>query len=125
MQPSVRDLDDISCYLAGLCLTETRPHGTHPFEYSSKLILPFTLGFNAFARTSDGALIGEHIRKAGEGATVEIEPRSAELHQLGFNHFIVAHDIQLRYVLWKWLEMIELGKWEVDEHGVVGGVEKW
>jgi uncharacterized protein YuzE len=33
--------------------------------------------------------------------------------------------VQLRYVLGKWVEMIEEGKWEVDEHGVVGGIEKW
>ncbi|KAF2008422.1 hypothetical protein BU24DRAFT_403009 [Aaosphaeria arxii CBS 175.79] len=123
--PFAHDFDDISTYPAGLYLTETNPHSSHPFEDGCKLILPFTLGSNAFARTSDGALIGENVRKAGEDASAEIEPKSAELYQLGFNHFIAGHDVQLRYVLCKWMEMIEEGKWEVDEHGVAGGIEKW
>lgn len=125
ISPFARDFDSISSYPAGLYLTETNPHSTHPFEDGCKLILPFTLGSNAFARTSDGALIGEHVQRAGEDAAAEIEPKSAELYQLGFNHFIAPHDVQFKYMLWKWLEMIEEGKWEVDEHGVVGGVEKW
>ena len=125
ISPFARNFSNISSYPAGLYLTETKPYGTHPFEDGSKLVLPFTLGSNGFARTSDGALIGEHVRRAGEDPAAEIGPKSAELYQLGFNHFIAAHDVQLRYVLWKWLEMIEEGKWEVDEHGVVGGVEKW
>jgi hypothetical protein len=124
ISPFARDFDGISSYPAGLYLTETEPHGARPFEDGSKLILPFTLGSNAFARTSDGALIGEDVRSTGDEAT-DIEPRNAELYQLGFNHFIAAHDVQLKYVLWKWLEMVEEGKWEVDEHGVLGGVEKW
>ncbi|KAF1364841.1 hypothetical protein EJ07DRAFT_161817 [Lizonia empirigonia] len=110
ISPFTCDFDNISSYPAGLYLTETNPHSTHPFEDSSKLILPFTLGSNAFARTSDGALIGEHVQRAGEDAAAEIEPKSAELYQLGFNHFIAAHDVQFKYVLWKWSEMIEEGK---------------
>lgn len=125
ISPFARDFDHVSSYPAGLYLTESKPYGTHPFEDGSKLILPFTLGSNAYARTSDGALIGENVRRAGENAAAEIEPKSTELYQLGFNHFIAAHDVQLRYVLWKCLEMVEEGKWQVDEDGVVGGVEKW
>jgi hypothetical protein len=122
--PFARNFNNISSYPAGLYLSESDPHGPHPFEDGCRLVLPFTLGSNAFARTSDGALIGEHVRREGDEAA-EIEPKSAELYQLGFNHFIAAHDVQLKYVLGRWLEMVEEGKWEVDEHGVVGGVEKW
>lgn len=100
ISPFAHDFN-ISSYPAGLYLTETKPYGSHPFEDGSKLILLFTLGSNAFARTSDGALIGEHVRRAGEDATAKIEPKSGELYQLGFNYFIAAHDVQLRYVLWK------------------------
>jgi hypothetical protein len=127
VSPFARDFDHISTYPAGLYLTETEPHGIQSFEDGCKLILPFTLGSNAFARTSDGALIGENVRSTGENATAaaEIETKSAKLYQLGYNHFIAAHDVQLRYVLWKWVEMVEEGRWEVDENGVVGGVEKW
>lgn len=125
ISPFLRDFDNVSYYPAGLYLTETSPHDTHPFEDGCKLVLPFTLGSNAFARTSDGAIIGELVRSAGENAAADIEPQSADLYQLGFNHFIAAHDVQLKYVLGRWLEMVEEGKWEVDEYGVVGGVEKW
>jgi hypothetical protein len=122
--PFARDFNNISSHPAGLYLSKSDPHGPHPFEDGCRLALPFKLGTNAFARTSDGALIGEHVRREGAEAA-EMEPQSAELYQLGFNHFIAAHDVQLRYVLGRWLEMVEEGEWEVDEHGVVGGVEKW
>jgi hypothetical protein len=125
VSPFAGDFDVISPYPAGLYLTETNPHGTNPFEDGSKLILPFTLGSNAFARTADNALIGEFVQKEGEDAATDIEPKSTELYQLGFNHFIARHDVQLKYVLRNWLEMITEGKWEVDEHGVIGGIEKW
>ncbi|KAF2872889.1 hypothetical protein BDV95DRAFT_627726 [Massariosphaeria phaeospora] len=104
-----RGFDAVSTYPAGLYLTETEPHRTHPFEDACKLVLPFPLGANAFARTSDGALVGESVRGAGENAAAKIEPRSTELYQLGFNHFIAAHDVQLKHVLWKWVEMVEEG----------------
>ncbi len=116
---------DTVSYPAGLYLTETDPYRTHPFEDGCKLVLPFPLGANEFARTSDGALIGELVRSAGENAAPEVEPRSTELFQLGFNHFIAAHDVQLKHVLWRWVDLVEEGKWEVDDEGVVGGVEKW
>jgi hypothetical protein len=122
ISPFVRAFDAISSYPAGLYLSETSPHGAHPFEDGCRLVLPFTLGSNAHARTSDGALIGEDARADDVG---QIEPRSAELYQMGFNPFIAAHDVQLKDVLWRWMEMVEEGKWDVDERGVVGGVEKW
>jgi hypothetical protein len=125
ISPFPRGFDTLSAYPAGLYLTETEPHRAHPFEDGCKLILPFPLGANEFARTSDGALIGENVRSRGENAAPQVEPKSTELYQLGFNHFIAAHDVQLKYVLWKWVEMVEEGKWEVDADGVVGGIEKW
>ncbi|KAG9185087.1 hypothetical protein G6011_03034 [Alternaria panax] len=125
ISPFAPEFDHVSSYPAGLYLTETNPYSIHPFEDGSKLILPFTLGSNAFARTSDGALIGEHVRRAGDDGAIDIEPKSTELYQLGFNHYISSHDVQLRYVLEKWVEMVEEGKWQVDQDGVVGGIEKW
>ena len=119
--------DHITTYPAGVYLTETNPHAAHPFEDGCKLVLPYALGANAFARTSDGAVIGEDVGSKGDDATAGggIEPRSAELYQLGYNHFIAGHDVQLKYVLGKWVEMVEEGRWAVDERGVVGGVEGW
>jgi hypothetical protein len=112
-------------YPAGLYLTETDPCGMHPFEDGCKLILPYTLGANAFARTSDDALIGEDLGRTEEDVAAHVQPTSTQLYQLGFNHFIAKHDVQLKHVLWRWVEMVEDGKWEVDADGVVGGIEKW
>jgi hypothetical protein len=117
--PFGRDFDPPSVYPAGLYLTETDPHDTHPFEDGSKLILPFTLGSNAWARTSGGALIGEHVRSAGEDAAARIESRSVELYQSGYNHFIATHDVQLKCVLLRWVEMIE------EENGRLTSMALW
>lgn len=125
ISPFARDFDNISSYPAGLYLTESDPNGTHPQKDGCKFILPFTIGSNAFTRNSDGAFVGEQVRWPQENAAAGIEPKSAELFQLGFNHFIARHDVQLKHVLWKWLELVEEGKWEVDEHGVVEGIDKW
>jgi hypothetical protein len=119
------EIDTASGYPAGLYLTETDPYRMHPFEDGCKLILPYTLGANAFARTSDGALVGEDVQHEGEDGTAHVQPISTQLYQLGFNHFIAKHDVQLKHVLSRWVEMIEDGKWEVDADGVVGGIEKW
>lgn len=56
-----------------------------------------------------------------------MEPRdtSQELYQAGFNPFTVNHDVQLEYVLKNWAWMVQSGFWDVDEHGVAGGIEKW
>ena len=61
ISPFTHDIDSVTSYPAGLYLTETNSHDTHAFEDGCKVILPSTLGSNAFARTSDGALIGEHL----------------------------------------------------------------
>ncbi|GFP59295.1 hypothetical protein TASIC1_0012029800 [Trichoderma asperellum] len=118
--PSFRD---ISNYPAGVYLTETDPHGAHPFEDGCKLILPYAIGENGWARTSDGALFGEN--RYAQGPTANPVPRSTDLYQLGFNHFIEIHDVQLKHVLSHWADMVEQGKWAVDADGVAGGIEKW
>jgi hypothetical protein len=118
------EIDTASGYPAGLYLKETDPYCMHPFEDGCKLILPYTLGADAFARTSDDALIGEDVGRAGEDVAADVQPISTQLYQMGFNHFIAKHDVQLKHVLWRWVEMIEDGKWEVDANGVVGGIEK-
>lgn len=123
--PFASNFDHISSYPAGLYLTETNPHGPHPFEDGVKLVLPFTLGSNKFARTSDGALIGEDVRQPGVHSEAVRDLRSTALYQQGFNPFIAAHDAQLNRVLWRWSEMVESGKWRVDKDGVAVTVEEW
>jgi hypothetical protein len=117
------DFRDIEQYPSGLYLTDIRPHGDSPFEDGCKLILPYPIGENGWARTSDGAVFGEANMSSGEVAVPS--PTSTELFQLGYNHFIKGHDVQLKDVLWRWVELVESGKWEVDENGVKDNIEKW
>ncbi|RMZ85694.1 hypothetical protein DV736_g6557, partial [Chaetothyriales sp. CBS 134916] len=109
---------------AGLYLTESNPSGAHPFEDGVKLLLPYSLGARGFARRSDGSLLGEDLLHRGPTPRTHV-PRSAQLYQLGFNAYIEMHDVQLRRVLARWVEMVREGKWEVDAEGVAGGIEKW
>ncbi|WPG99291.1 Hypothetical protein R9X50_00210400 [Acrodontium crateriforme] len=118
--PDFNPRDD---FPAGLYLTETEPNSIHPFEDGCKLVLPFPVGENGWARTSDDALFGETI--ISKGPTARPNPRSTLIYQQGFNHFIEMHDVQLKHVLARWTEMVTTGKWEVDSQGVTGGIEKW
>lgn len=108
---------------AGLYLTESEPNSMHPYEDGVKLLLPFTLGSNKCARRSDNSLVGEAVFEQGPEAPNQ--PRSSELYQSGFNAYITSHDVQLRHVLVRWRDMVVQGKWQVDEEGVMGGIEKW
>ncbi|RFU29628.1 hypothetical protein B7463_g6712, partial [Scytalidium lignicola] len=123
ISPFPQHFQAITNYPAGVYLTETDPDGAHPFEDGCKLILPYAIGDNGWARTSDGALFGDNMH--AKGPTASPVPRSTQLYQQGFNHFIKTHDVQLKHVLWHWAEMVEEGKWAVDVDGVAGGVEKW
>ncbi|TFB00797.1 hypothetical protein CCMA1212_007238 [Trichoderma ghanense] len=103
---------EVASYPAGVYLTETDPHGAHPFEDGCVLILPYAIGENGWARTSDGALFGEDTHARGPIARPAAS--SSELYQQGFNHFIQTHDVQLKHVLERWAEMVEGGRWAVD-----------
>ncbi|PTB72909.1 hypothetical protein M440DRAFT_1384314 [Trichoderma longibrachiatum ATCC 18648] len=123
MSPFPRPFQAITGYPAGVYLAETDPHGTHPFEDGCVLILPYAIGENGWARTSDGALFGENTHARGPVAEPALS--STELYQQGFNHFIRTHHVQLKHVLERWAEMVEGGKWAVDGEGVAGGMDKW
>ncbi|KAG9654559.1 hypothetical protein KCU95_g9415, partial [Aureobasidium melanogenum] len=97
--PFAWEFHSVSTYPAGLYLRETEPQSTHPFEGGCKLVLPYTLGNNMCARTSDGAFIGENVHSHGDVSAADIEPKSVELYQLGYNRFIETHDVQLKHVL--------------------------
>jgi hypothetical protein len=82
-----------SGYTARLYLTETDPYRMHHFEDGCKLILAYTLGANAFARTSDDASIDEDVGRTEENVAAHVQPISTQLYRLGFNHFITRLDV--------------------------------
>ncbi|RFU30349.1 hypothetical protein B7463_g5997, partial [Scytalidium lignicola] len=47
------------------------------------------------------------------------------LYQTRCNPFIPSHNVELFRILENWVQLVESGIWEVDECGIVGGIEKW
>jgi hypothetical protein len=68
-------------------------------------------------------VFGEDKQSPGEVARPT--PTSTQLFQLGYNNFINSHNVQLKHILRHWTELVESGKWEIDQDGVAGGMEKW
>lgn len=86
------------------------PNKENPFQDACRLVLPFPLGANKCARTSDGH---------------PIQRSHVELYGHGINPRIMRHGPKLFAILESWLNNVESGFWSVDAQGVSGGVEVW
>jgi hypothetical protein len=86
-----------------------------------KMVLPFGIGANGYARKSDGSLFGENQ----ECETAEARDMYTELYSVGHDPFGLMDSHNLMRVLKNWLGMVERGDWTVDENGVAGGMDKW
>jgi hypothetical protein len=106
--------NQVLSYPAGLYFTPSDREAGHEFEDSVKLVLPFGIGGNGFARTGDGARFGEN-REAPE---VEPKNRHAELYQPRYEPFVEMHDVRIVKVLESWIGMIERGDWKIGCEGV-------
>jgi hypothetical protein len=104
---------------AGVYLLESERGRIHVFEDAVKLVLPFGVGGNGFARTSDGLQIGD-ARISGEPSC---DDRYTGLYQQGWNPFIEMHQVRLIKVLESWKGMVERGDWKVGVKGVEGTIE--
>jgi hypothetical protein len=82
-------------------------------EEGFRLVLPYAIGENGFARQSDGSLIGDDKWK--------------DLYQHGGKPFggDWSRAQRLERLFDNWMQMVENGQWEVDDDGVVGGIEKF
>jgi hypothetical protein len=82
-------------------------------EEGFRLILPYRIGGNGFARQSDGSLIGDDKWKY--------------LYQHGGKLFggDWSRAQRLERLFDNWSRMVENGMWEVDDDGVTGGIEKF
>lgn len=76
------------------------------------MLLPFPIGRNGHILRSDGT----KVEKAGHDVLYEHDCCGPSLP---------AHGTSLEAVLASWDPMVVAGDWEVDEHGVMGGEEKW
>ncbi|CAK3879677.1 Hypothetical predicted protein [Lecanosticta acicola] len=102
---------------AGIYLDPYDPNYWRDHQGTCVLSLPFDLG-DGYSRFNDGPAISSRAAK-------DWEPANSQLYQAYFNPFITRHHIQLYLILESWAHMVEAGHWDVDEHGVVGGVEKF
>lgn len=114
--------NQVSTIPAGLYITATDREFSIEFEDSVKLVLPFGIGANGFARTADGARFGENTE---DEDNVEPKDTFCDLYQLGFVPFGEQHDVRLAQVLEVWLRQVESGNWTVGPEGIEGGMEKW
>jgi hypothetical protein len=97
---------------AGLYLDGCAREGPSPFEDGSRLVLPYAIGGNGFAKTCDGA---------------GIDPRicDGELFQIGWNPFLLQHAVQLRSLLARFHDYVVTGVWSVGEQGITDPIERF
>ena len=96
----------------GLFLDACELNGPCPFEDGCRLVLPFPLGQNGFARTADGAPLSDGVNDG-----------HAELYQIGYNPFILDHPSQMLAVLLQFKGHVRDGLWNVDADGVEGNAD--
>jgi hypothetical protein len=88
-----------------------RFHDAAPWEDGVVLILPYNVGgHGSWASMADQRPLPE---------------RNDSLYQIGWNPFIAPHPSQLVAMLVLWYENLQSGIWEVDQDGVMGGIEKY
>ena len=86
-------------------------HDAAPWEDGVALILPYNVGgHDNWARMADQKPLPE---------------RNDSLYQIGWNPFIARHPPQLLSILVLRYENLQSGKWDVDQDGVKGGMEKY
>ncbi|CDM30150.1 hypothetical protein DTO013E5_8168 [Penicillium roqueforti] len=89
----------------------------------SRLLLPFSIGSNGFARGSNGIPF-KNARFPGT-------ERPDQLYQAdlfsGYSGYLPwdSRSSYLHKVLESWAERVEMGDWQVDQDGVVGGIDKF
>jgi hypothetical protein len=86
-------------------------HDAAPRENGIVLILPYNDGgHDSWARIADQKPLPES---------------NDSLYQIGWNPFIASHPSHLVAVLVLWYENLQSGNWDVDQDGIMGGIEKY
>jgi hypothetical protein len=86
----------------------------------TRLLLPFNVGRNGYARCSNGVLLNE-----GYGDHPEISDKLYQVYHISGILPWDSHSSQIHKVLDNWTERVEMGDWAVDETGVVDGIDKF
>jgi hypothetical protein len=107
-------------YVAGLYLSP-RSMSKSSTEDEVRLILPFGIGANGYARKSDGERFGWNSENQDKHA----KDTFADLYRPGYQPFREMGEQKLVRVLESWLGMVERGDWKIDQFGVAGGIDVW
>lgn len=102
--------DHVDQIPAGLYLDGCDRKGPSPFEDGSRLVLPYAIGGNGFAKTCDGAGIDYRVG-------------DSELYQIGWSPFLLQHAVPLRLILTRFHDYVVTSVWSVGEDGVTDPIE--
>ena len=96
-------------YSSGLYLTHT--YTTERCD-GCKLLLPFAINENEHAKCGDGSIIMDCRRYI-------------DLYQAGRPILLGLKDLRVELLFRNWARMVESNFWQVDENGVIGGIDKF
>ncbi|KAJ5995751.1 hypothetical protein N7481_002728 [Penicillium waksmanii] len=106
---------------SGLYIEPTDKDYNWKSDNQSRLLLPFSVGGNAFARSSNGIPFKDAMF-AGAGGPDRLYKGGFLSGYSGYSPWD-SRGSYLHKVLESWAERVELGDWQVDEDGVVGGID--
>lgn len=92
-----------------LYLDSSNPEGLSPFEDGSRLVLPYNIGENSFAKRDDGSPVAWNT----------------ELYQIGWNPFILSHSIQLLAIIGHFSAYVRKEMWAVGPEGVAESTDRF
>lgn len=89
----------------------------------TRLLLPFNIGSSGFARSSKGV----PFKNARFPGTEQTDQLYQEDLFSGYSGYLPwdSRSSYLHKVLESWAERVEMGDWEVDQDGVIGGIDKF
>lgn len=108
---------------SGLYIEPTDEYFSWESGNQTRLLLPFDIGRNGFARGSNGVPF-KHARFPG---TEHPDQLYQEDLFSGYSGYVPwdSRSSYLHKVLESWAERVEMGDWEVDQDGVIGGIDKF
>ena len=108
---------------AGLYLEPTYDFYNWESGNQSRLLLPFEIGCNGFARSSNGLPFIKQVRGGRSWSDQLYQSDSFS----GYSGYLPwdSRSSYLHKVLENWAERVEMGDWLVGKDGVVGGIEKF
>ncbi|KAL4941850.1 hypothetical protein BDV06DRAFT_235798 [Aspergillus oleicola] len=108
--------------LPGFYIDPVMPWFSGFWSNGCRLLLPFGIGANGWARESNGQPFGINF----SSDSPKPSNTHLSLYQGGTTNGITnKHYVQIDKVLNNWAERVEVGDWEVTEDGVAGGIEKF